>query len=341
MQLDTEASSSADAWRPFAGSSESHRLRRLLRGHIHETYVVESENVSIAVLQKMNRTVFRDPRALIANAEVIESFVHGRVAERILTRSGEPYVIDAAGEYWRAYAHLGPSRNMDLPESSVQCFAAGAAFGGFQAALEDLPRDQLQISIEGFQDFEVAAGQFDLAIKSDPHERLSSSSHLADELFARKGQVPALSGPFGIVHGDCKFNNIQFDASGERVIAVLDLDTVMWHRRALDFGDLARAGAVHGSEDDMDAEIDLERVSAFAAGFREGLGALAPNSRALFDALSHVTFMLALRFYSDHLKGDVYFHVASPADNLRRAKGQLALFKQLVRRRAELLEALK
>jgi len=332
---------SADAWRAFAGSSASHRLRRLLRGHIHETYVVESGSVPIAVLQKVNRTVFQNPRVLIANAEAIEPFVRGRVAERILTRSGEPWVIDAAGECWRAYTHLGPSRNMDLPESSAQCFAAGAAFGGFQAALEDLPRDRLHISIEGFQDFDAAADQFDVAIRSDLHGRLSSSSHLADELFAGKGQAPALSGPFGIVHGDCKFNNVQFDAGGERVIAVLDLDTVMWHRRALDFGDLVRAGAVRGSEDDVDAEIDLARVSAFAAGFRDGIGALAPERQALFDALLHVTFMLALRFYSDHLNGDVYFHVESPQDNLRRAHGSLALFKQLLRRRVELLEALK
>ncbi len=321
--VDEASAACAGAWRAFTGSSESHTLRRLLRGHIHESYVVESEG------------------APIANAEVIEPFVRGRVAARMLTKSNEPCVIDAAGEFWRAYAHLGASRNMDLPESSTQCFAAGAAFGGFQAALEDLPPDQLRISIKGFQDFKAVLGQFDLAIKSDSYGRLSSSSHVANELLARKGQVPALSGPFGIVHGDCKFNNIQFDASGERVIAVLDLDTVMWHRRALDFGDLVRAGAVHGGEDDVDAEIDLERVSAFAAGFRDGIGALAPKSQALFDALLHVTFMLALRFYSDHLHGDVYFHIEAPEDNLRRAQGQLALFKQLVRRRVELLEACK
>ena len=51
----------------------------------------------------------------------------------------------------------------------------------------------------------------------------------------------------GVIHGDGKFNNLLFNEGEDEVIAVLDLDTVMWHRRALDFGDLARAGVGQGS----------------------------------------------------------------------------------------------
>ncbi|MCY4277258.1 MAG: phosphotransferase [Gammaproteobacteria bacterium] len=311
------------------------------RGHIHDTFLVESQDMPIAVMQRVNRTVFRDPQALITNAEAVEPFVRDRVAARIPARAGKACVIDEAGDYWRAFAHLGPSLNLDLPQSTAQCFAAGEAFGGFQAALANLSPEQLCICIDGFQDFAVAASRFELAIKSDACGRLSSSVDFADALVTRKGQAPMLSGPFGIVHGDCKFNNVQFDASGERVIAVLDLDTVMWHRRALDFGDLVRAGAVLGAEDDTEAEIDLARVSAFAAGFRTGAGALAPERQALFDALLHVTLMLTLRFYGDHLNGDVYFQVEAPGDNLRRACGQWALFEQAACRRKEVLRALK
>ena len=335
------ASDASHAWHAFEGSAESHRLTRLERGHIHETFVVESGDGPVAILQKVSRRVFKEPSALIANAGLIEPFVRERVAARIFARDGSPCVIDATRSYWRAFEYLGPNRNMDLPESATQCFAAGEAFGGFQAALEDLSANQLQVTIEGFQNFEVVVKRFDLALSSDACGRLASSQDLANTLLAQKGQAPALSGPFGVVHGDCKFNNLLFDATGTRVIAVLDLDTVMWHRRALDFGDLVRAGAVLGGEDDINAEVDLERVSAFAAGFRAGIGALVPDSRALLDALLHVTFMLALRFYTDHLNGDVYFQVEATGDNLRRAQGQWALARQLTRRRMDLLRALK
>ena len=330
-----------DAWRAFAASHDSHRVTLLPRGHIHQTYLVEADNVAVAVLQKISRSVFHDPEALIANAAAIEPYVRKRVAARMFTRAGRACFIDAEGEYWRAYEYLGPSRNMDLPTSVSQCFAAGEAFGAFQAALRNLPRNKLEVSIEGFQDFAAVVRSFDLAVRSDARRRLASSTTFASKLRALEGWAPMLSGPFGVVHGDCKFNNLLFDAHEDRVIGVLDLDTVMWHRRALDFGDLVRAGAVRGSEDDVNAELDLERTSAFAAGFLAGAGSLAPDAQAFLDALLHVTLMLTLRFYADYLNGDVYFQIDSPGDNLRRAKGQLALFEQVLRRRVEVLQALK
>ena len=61
-----------------------------------------------------------------------------------------------------------------------------------------------------------------------------------------------------------------------------------------------------------------------------------PETDELVDALLHVTCMLSLRFYTDHLNGDEYFGVEAPGDNLLRAKGQSALFAQLLRRRDEL-----
>ena len=328
-------------WEAFAGSGESHRLRRFTRGHIHETYLVEEGGVPFAILQKINRSVFERPEALIANAELIEPFVREQIAARMVTRDGRPCHVDAEGGYWRAYEYLGSSRNLDLPESVAQCFAAGKAFGDFQAALRDIAPERLQTSIKGFQDLRVAAGNFDLAVERDVQGRLGNSRQLANELRSQKGQAPPLSGPSGVVHGDCKFNNLLFDAAEDRVLAVLDLDTVMWHRRALDVGDLVRASAVLGREDDVNAELDLERVSAFAAGFQAGAGSLTPDTQALLDAILHVTLMLTLRFYADHLEGDVYFQVGEPGDNLRRAEGQWALFKQSVRRQGEILKALK
>ena len=336
MQL----SSAAQVWREFKGSSQSHVTKRLARGHIHQTYVIESEGRSIAILQKLNRHVFPDPESLIANANLIEPYLRSSlgdlIALRIHARSGHPCYIDAEGEYWRSYHYVGKSRNLNSPESEAQCYSAGQAFGRFQASLRDLGENDLRICIEGFQDFAVVSRGFVSAIQSDVRGRLAGSRQVARSLDALKEQAPPLSGPSGVVHGDGKFNNLLIDQSEDRVVAVLDLDTVMWHRRALDFGDLVRAGAVKGAEHDEQAELDLGRVRAFAAGFRAGAGDLVPETDKLVDALLHVTCMLSLRFYTDHLNGDEYFGVEAPGDNLLRAKGQSALFAQLLRRRDEL-----
>ncbi len=339
-----QTSSAAQVWREFMGSGQAHVTKRLARGHIHQTYVIESEGRSIAILQRLNRHVFPDPEGLIANADRIEPYLKASlgdlIAPRIQARSGRPCYIDAQGEYWRAFEYVARSRNLNSPKSESQCYSAGQAFGLFQTALRSLGENDVRICIDGFQDFAVVSRRFVSAIQSDVRGRLADSRHIASRLDALQDQAPPLSGPSGVVHGDGKFNNLLIDQSEDRVVAVLDLDTVMWHRRALDFGDLVRAGAVRGAEQDEQAELDLGRVRAFAAGFRAGAGDLLPKTGQLVDALLHVTCMLSLRFYTDHLNGDEYFRVQAPGDNLQRAKGQSALFRQLLRRRDELRDAI-
>ncbi len=335
--------SAAQVWREFEGSSEAHRTKSLPRGHIHQTYVIESEGSSHAILQRLNKQVFRDPETLIANAGRIEPHLKTShlMAPRIFTRSGHPCHVDSQGEYWRAFQYVRPSRSLTLPESEAQCYSAGQAFGQFQSALRDLRAQDLRICIEGFQDFGVVSRGFASAIESDACDRVSHSRRFADRLAALKDQAPSLSGPSGVVHGDGKFNNLLFHQDTDRVIALLDLDTVMWHRRALDFGDLVRAGAVRGGEQDEQAELELTWVRAFATGFRVGAGDLVPESGQLMDALLHVTCMLSLRFYADHLNGDEYFRVETPGENLARAKGQCALLEQLLSRRTEVQRAIE
>lgn len=327
----------------FHGSREQDLVERLPLGHIHHTYLVSSETKPVAVLQKLNRQVFPDPDALIDNANLIEphlkSNIDSLVARRIYAREQGPCFIDSLGDYWRAFEYFHEARNLESPESESQCFSAGEAFGLFQMALIDVQKEALRPCIKGFQDLRFVERGFTLATRTDVHGRFQESHPVARSLISHRRQVPPLSGAMGVVHGDGKFNNLLFDRTEDRVVAILDLDTVMWHRRALDFGDLARAGSVLGREEDSDAELDIGRVRAFAQGFRGAAGDLIKASHSLVDALLHVTYMLALRFYTDHLNGDVYFQIRESGDNLRRAQGQFALFEQCLNREKEIRAA--
>ena len=335
----------ANAWLKFRGSSQGDLIERLTLGHIHDTYLVSSSRVPVAILQRLNQRVFPDPRALIANAEIIEphlrSSMRGLIAERIATLQREPCFIDSQGDYWRAFKYIAGSRTLASPQCETQCFAAGAAFGRFQYSLRKVREGDLRECIEGFQDLAFVMMRFRKAGMADNLGRLSDSKDVADRLSSLETRVPPLSGPLGVIHGDGKFNNLLFEESGDEVVAVLDLDTVMWHHRALDFGDLARAGSVRGGEVDIHAEIDIARLSAFAQGFRGEVADLVAQTEPLVDALLHVTFMLALRFYTDHLNGDTYFRVNQEGDNLRRAQGQCALLEQCLRREAEIRSAIR
>ena len=56
-------------------------------------------------------------------------------------------------------------------------------------------------------------------------------AHLAEALQEKNAHI----------HGDCKVNNLLFDAAASRVDAIIDLDTAMWGHWAWDLGDLARS----------------------------------------------------------------------------------------------------
>jgi hypothetical protein len=55
----------------------------------------------------------------------------------------------------------------------------------------------------------------------------------------------------------------------------------------------------------------------------------------------YVALMLGVRFLTDHLRGDRYFRVTAPGDNLRRAREQFALLQDMEREESQLREFLR
>jgi hypothetical protein len=134
--------------------------------------------------------------------------------------------------------------------------------------------------------------------------------------------------PNGIIHGDCKINNVLFDQQGERVLSVIDLDNNMKGHWAWDFGDLVRSVAFSRGG------FDVDDYRACLQGFLTGRGSTPLINEHLIYAPSYLAFMLGLRFLTDHLGGDVYFSVPEHGDNLQRAMEQFALFQSFERNKA-------
>ena len=127
-----------------------------------------------------------------------------------------------------------------------------------------------------------------------------------------------------VIHGDCKLNNLLFATGSAKVLAVLDLDTVMAGHRAWDFGDLCRSvlmGCAHTEE-------MKNLFSALSEGFIRG-GGRRLDAEEMLVAPSYVAFMLGVRFLTDHLQGDRYFRVKKAGDNLVRAREQFELLARL------------
>lgn len=157
-------------------------------------------------------------------------------------------------------------------------------------------------------------------------------------------EVAAGQLPLTPSHGDTKIENFLFDAETGRVIALVDLDTVMGYTWLTDYGDLVRSLANVAGERtyDLDAvTVDEDVVAAVDEGFMAAAGAAFRGREAevarRHEAVETVIYELGIRFLADYLRGDNYFRLGpkDPPDlNLQRARVQFRLRREWRRRRA-------
>jgi hypothetical protein len=131
------------------------------------------------------------------------------------------------------------------------------------------------------------------------------------------------------VHGDTKLENFLFDAEG-RVVALVDLDTVMPGPWELDWADAVRSLANPAGEIAADLEsvrYDAEVEHAMREGFLGARSApLGPEvSARMCRAALAITLEQALRFATDYLRGDTYYHVPADAPDLNRHRAEVQM----------------
>ena len=138
------------------------------------------------------------------------------------------------------------------------------------------------------------------------------------------------------IHGDTKLDNFLFSTRTGRVIALVDLDTIMPHTWLADWGDMVRSLVNVAGEKETDLEkvrVDRDIFRAVARGFlRSARDITAEEVERMVDAVRIIALELGVRFLSDHLRGDSYFRLgpADPTDlNKIRAMVQLTLFERL------------
>jgi Ser/Thr protein kinase RdoA (MazF antagonist) len=150
--------------------------------------------------------------------------------------------------------------------------------------------------------------------------------------YFRSLQEKAIARP---THNDTKLNNILFDNNG-RALCLVDLDTVMQGYVHFDYGDALRTMANTALEDEKDlsqVHFNREVYDTFTRGYLSETGKfLSPVEISLLPyAPVYMTFIIGLRFLTDHLKGDVYFHVHHTGHNLERARVQFKLVEEIER----------
>ncbi|HOG25861.1 MAG TPA: aminoglycoside phosphotransferase family protein [Bacteroidales bacterium] len=330
-------------------------------GFINDTFLVQTQAEQQYILQRKNRSVFRDIPAMMENISKVTRHIQsegGITYHLIATREDKWYHKDADGEYWACFTYIPDTITFEHAQNMDMVRAGGQGVGLFNSQMAGF-NGYLEDTLPGFHNisyrFEQFAGslnrarsrssdapvsQSNASMESNSTSRLEEVSSLVDEVYSRKEQMEAFWNlvaagtiPRRVSHNDTKLSNFLFDKDLQ-VVCAIDLDTVMQTTVLFDFGDAVRSYANPFPEDHpqvQDVKMDVERFSAFSQGYLSKAAWFlneAEKTHLAFSAL-YITYEQFLRFLMDYIDRDTYYRVRYPAHNMVRARSQLALLKSM------------
>ncbi len=328
-------------------------------GNINDTFLAVYRNTfteTQVVLQRVNRMVFPNPEAIMANMHAITFHCHEKLEAdsavgrddrvwqmpRIIkTKGGGDFMTDENGDVWRVITRILSAHAFDSAQSPEHALECGAALGHFHYLISDMAPTSIEDPLPGFHITSGYLARYDETL-SDPYanEILNASmeaKRLARYIEERRDFAVSLEKAEArgelkkrMFHGDPKVNNIMIDDFTGKGTAMIDLDTVSPGLAHIDFGDAIRSLCNPAGEEELNlgkVTFDEDLFAAFCKGYMSEAGAfLTDADRAhLYDAIRLLPFELGLRFFQDYLAGDVYFKVRQPGQNLNRARVQFRL----------------
>ncbi len=324
-------------------------------GHINDTYLAvyhTPRGTERFIHQRINHNVFKQPELLMENIRRVTDYAREQIRaaggnpEReamtlVPTREGGDFTRDSAGGYWRTYLYVDGTRTYDTAPDLHAVYEAAYAFGAFQKLVAGLPGGRLHETIPNFHHTRKRFEAFLGAVQADAAGRAAGVKEEIDFLLKREADASVVVDllaqgrlPERVTHNDTKINNVLFDGSSGRALCVIDLDTVMPGSALYDFGDMVRAGAARGAEDEPDpakAGFDLSLFTQLARGYVSAVRdflTLAEIELLAFAA-KLITYEQALRFLGDYLNGDTYYKIHRPQHNLERARTQIRMLQEM------------
>lgn len=342
-----DACAAFDFGAPVAGAA------RFGQGHVNDTFVITTQTKERRfVLQRISPVAFKRPDQLMENVVGVTEYLSkelektGGDQERgtlhfLHTREGTYYYTDQGGGAWRGYPFVERTVCYEAAQTPELFAASGRAFGRFQRLLRDYPAQTLYDTIPRFHDTEDRLEKLKAAEAADPLGRAAGCRREIDFVLAREADcsvaLEALRAgklPLRVTHNDTKLNNVLMDEETGEGVCIVDLDTVMPGLSINDFGDSIRFGANHCAEDERDlskVNLDLQLFEIYTQAFLEGAGGTLTAEEVAYLpwGAKLMTLECGMRFLTDHLEGDVYFHIDRESQNLDRSRTQFKLVSDM------------
>ncbi len=341
----------------FAIEGELQKVKANKEGHINSTFIstfIHEGKQYKYTHQKLNDSVFTRPEEVMDNIQKVTSHIQGKIAhltdkdkrclQLVKTKQDAWYAYDEAGSLWRTYRFIDEVNTYPFLDDQHLAYRFGEAVGTFQHHLCDFPADKLHTTIAKFHHMGSRYNQLRQAIENDKAKRLQSVQAELQFFLENEERGMILTTaleegrvPLRVTHNDTKISNILFDRTTGEGVCVIDLDTVMSGTILFDTGDMLRTGSITAGEDEQDLSkvgCDENLFIQMVKGYRSVAdNFLTDTERQLIAESGRATTqIMGVRFLTDYLNGDVYYHIERPSHNLDRARTQIALMQDMDRK---------
>ena len=330
--------------------------KKINNGHVNSTFTLffnGNGKTAKYVLQKVNTEAFKNPEGLMSNIVAVTSYIRKKNEEMNIPwadrgtltflpcKDGKYFFIDDQNNCWRMYHYIDNVFTYNCVDDEQVFCNAGVAFGDFQNILADFDGSSLYETIEKFHNTAARFENLKKAIAENRSGRLENVKAEIEFALSYEEEARVLVDlidegklPLRVTHNDTKLNNILFDKVTNKGICIIDLDTVMPGLSLYDFGDSIRFGANTAAEDEKDLSkvtLNIPLYEAFVRGYLSSAkDALTDLEKELLPFGAKImTYECGIRFLTDYLDGDIYFHINYPEHNLDRCRTQFKLVSEM------------
>lgn len=311
-------------------------------GLINETQLLET-NLGKYILQRINTDIFKNPQNIDDNIQVIKTYLFEQdedylFPQLVSDKSGKS-LFNVNDGWYRVFEFIENATSIKVVDNASQAYEAAKQFGKFTYLLKNFPINQLKISLPQFHDLALRQEQFNASLNSANQLILNECQILIDKLksnehiyFWYNNYINNNAVKCRVTHHDTKISNVLFNEKQE-AICVIDLDTIMPGYFLSDVGDMMRTYLCPVSEEENDLskiEIRKDVLLAIKKGYlfymNDELSSF--EKEHFFFGGEMMIYMQALRFLTDYLNGDIYYHTNYPKQNMFRAANQIMLLEK-------------